>query len=228
MRLPKTKHGPIWRRVLLGAAGVAVLVGLVAFGAWYKLFREEPQHFASAEEAFKYGSTGIEAIEGLPYPLWRVLPSLFPEYLPGPDGYASLGFAYEAGRETPVGLSIKTVGFPRIAINCAFCHTGTYRTAPDQPRVVVPTAPTSRFDVQGYLRFLFAAASDPRFTPDTILPAVQSDTPLNWLDQALYRYLIIPRVREELLKQKERYAWTDSRPDWGRGRIDPFNPVKFN
>ena len=225
MRVSKNKRWAIWLRILLG---LAVVVGLVAFGAWYTLFREVPQHFDSIEEAFKYGSIGVEAAEGLPYPIWLALPRLFPEYLPGPDGYASLGFAYEAGHETPVGFSVKTVGFPRVAINCAVCHSGTYRTGPDQTPIVVPTAPTNRLDVQGYLRFLFACASDPRFTPDNILQAVQTDASLNWLDQALYRYLIIPRVRDELLKQKERYAWMASRPDWGRGRIDPFNPVKFN
>ena len=30
-----------------------------------------------------------------------------------------------------------------------------------------------------------------------------------------------------MLRLKEQDAWMNSRPDWGKGRIDPFNPVKF-
>src|SRR5581483_2676395 len=41
-------------------------------------------------------------------------------------------------------------------------------------------------------------------------------------------YVIIPQTREALLKQRERFVWAGTRPPWGRGRIDPFNPVKFH
>src|SRR5262249_13106828 len=37
----------------------------------------------------------------------------------------------------------------------------------------------------------------------------------------------IPAVRSAFEVQATRFAWMDSRPDWGPGRIDPFNPVKF-
>jgi hypothetical protein len=43
----------------------------------------------------------------------------------------------------------------------------------------------------------------------------------------LYRFAIIPGTRRALLELREANAWMASRPDWGRGRIDPFNPVKF-
>jgi hypothetical protein len=52
--------------------------------------------------------------------------------------------------------------------------------------------------------------------------------PLDPLDELLYRFLIIPATRDGFLKQRESFHWTDSRPAWGAGRIDPFNPVKFN
>ena len=217
------------RRRLLGLLALLMGAGaLVGFGAWYKLFRTVPQEFASVEEYFKYGSIGTEDEEGMPYWIWLVLPRMFPEYLPGAGGYESLGVAWEEGRETPVGFSKRTIGFPRIGINCAVCHTATYRTAADAPPVVVPTGPTVRFDSQGYLRFLANCGSDPRFTPDNILREIRDNVDLSWIDEQLYRHLIIPRTREALLRQKERYAWTYSRPSWGPGRIDPFNPVKFN
>ena len=46
-------------------------------------------------------------------------------------------------------------------------------------------------------------------------------------ERLLYRYLLIPAVGSAFEAQATRFAWMDSRPDWGPGRIDPFNPVKF-
>jgi mono/diheme cytochrome c family protein len=53
-------------------------------------------------------------------------------------------------------------------------------------------------------------------------------THLSFLDRLLYRFVLIPVTRKTLLKQKEMWAWTATRPYWGRGRIDPFNPVKVS
>jgi hypothetical protein len=39
--------------------------------------------------------------------------------------------------------------------------------------------------------------------------------------------LLFPLTRKALLDQKIQSAWTENRPNWGAGRIDPFNPVKF-
>ena len=89
----------------------------------------------TGDEHFKYGSVGIESEEGIPYWIWQVLPQDVPGQAPGPGGYASLGFIWEPGRELPIGFSKKDVlGSTRIAVNCAFCHTATYRTAPGAPR----------------------------------------------------------------------------------------------
>lgn len=225
VRLPRSKRA----RVVLGVVGAVVaLAGIVAFGAWYKLFREVPQHFDSAAERFKYGSIGNETAEGIPYWIWRVMPEMFPEHLPGPGGYRSLGFVYEAGHETPIGFSKKTIGFPRVGFNCAACHSATYRTNPSEAPTVVLTGPAVRVDFQAYARFLVASATDPRFTADNVLEAIDRHVDLSPLDRALYRYVIIPRTRDGLLDYGKRFRWMETRPDWGRGRIDPFNPVKFH
>lgn len=216
------------RILLAGVAAVLLLAGLVGFGVWYKFFLEVDQQFASPEASFKYGSIGNETAEGIPYWIWVVLPEMFPQHLPGPGGYRSLGFVYESGRETPVGFSKKTIGFPRMGFNCAACHSGTYRSRPDQPPRLVLTAPTTRVDFQGYARFLVEAGTDRRFTPANVLNAIERHTDLSWLDRALYRYVIIPRTRDGLREYEKRFRWMDSRPDWGKGRIDPFNPVKFH
>ena len=65
----------------------------------------------------------------MPYWIWLVLPRIFPEYLPRPGGYASLGMLARDGHEMPIGLSKVTVGFPRVGINCAMCHTASFRAA---------------------------------------------------------------------------------------------------
>lgn len=225
MRLPRTRRG----RVILGAGlGLVLLVGVLAFVGWYKLFREVDQDFADPAEQFAYGSIGSESTEGIPFEIWRVLPEIFPEHLPGKGGYRSLGLYQEKGRDTPVGFTKKTVGFPRVAFNCAACHSATFRAGREAKRQLVLTAPATTFDPQGYVRFLIAAGADKRFTADNILEAIDRHTDLSWIDRQLYRYVIVPRLRDALREQKRRFAWTNVRPDWGKGRIDPFNPVKFH
>jgi len=220
-------------RAPIGKAANTLAVGaLVAFMvgsyAWYNLFREVPQKLAndSMEEFFKYGSIGGEQQNGLPYWIWLVLPQMFPEYLPGPGGYASLGLPWEQGREMPVGFTKKTIGFDRVAFNCAFCHAASVRTSADdtEPRVY-PAGPSHTFNAWGYQRFLFESASDPRFTTKNVLNAIEGLANLSILDKLLYRVLI-PLTKKQLLKQKEQFAWVYENPEWGPGRIDPFNPVK--
>jgi len=222
--------GPAGKRYrILGGLLVLMVLGIAIGGvAWVKLFRELPQQLAddSMEEYFKYGSIGTEAEQGIPFWIWRVLPDLFPEHLPGPGGLAALGMIQEPGRELPVGFSKKTIGFERVGINCALCHTSTLRESADAPQKVYVGGAVTTFDPLAYQHFLFAAAGDPRFNADDILAAIARVHDLSLLDRLLYRFVLIPATRKALLEQREGYAWTYSRPHWGRGRIDPFNPVK--
>ncbi len=207
---------------------LVLLVGTVAYIGWYNLLREVDTYIESPEEHFKYGSIGTENDQGVPYWIWVVLPRLFPEYLPGPNGYTSLGFTWEEGKETPVGVSKKTIGFPRQGITCAVCHSATYRKAPTDIPTIVPAGPSVKFNSLGYVRFLKACAEDPRFTSDYILPEIEYNHPLSSLEKFLYRFLIIPSTQKAMLEQGNGFDWTTTRPDWGPGRIDPFNPVKFD
>lgn len=209
--------------------GVAVLliVGALLATGWYKLFRQVPVEYTSDEDQFKYGSVGTEEPQGIPYYVWKVLPSMFPEKLPGSNGYASFGLIWEEHHDNPIGLPKMTIGFPRLGINCALCHTGTYRTsAADQDHIIIG-APSTTFDLQRYLGFLTACASDAKFTPENVLRAIKQERKLSWLDTILYRFLIIPQTKTALLQQKRDLAWMNSRPDSGPGRVDPFNPAKL-
>ena len=208
------------------AGVVAVIAGVIGFAAWYNLLREEPQQFASIEEYFKYGSIGAENAQGIPFWIWLVLPRVFPEYLPRPGGYNALGLYNEPGHDVPVGFSRKTIGFSRVGITCAVCHSGTIRLAPDEPPILLLAGAATTFDALSYQRFLFKSASDPRFNADRLLGEIAKNYNLSVLDRWLYRFVLIPATKKALLEQKVQNAWTDTRPDWGPGRIDPFNPVK--
>jgi hypothetical protein len=213
--------------VLLRALGVlwcALLLACATTG------RRSPQTtpLENVEEQFKYGSVGIESEEGIPYWIWQVLPRLFADKLPAPGGYASFGFLWEPGRELPVGFSKQELfGGPRVAINCAFCHTSSFRTEAAGPRRVVPAGPAHQLDPQAYLRFLHTVAADSRFNADELLTAISGLTRLSWMQRMRYRWLLIPATRKGLRRQQRQYAWMDRNPEWGPGRIDPFNPVKF-
>jgi mono/diheme cytochrome c family protein len=207
-----------------------VLVGAIVGGVTYvKFFRESPApYFASDEEHFLFGSTGTEADRGVPYWIWLVLPRIFPEYLPRPGGYAALGLLGKDGHEMPVGLSKVTVGFPRVGMNCAVCHTARWREKPHDPPTIVAAAPAHQTGQEEYLRFLFACASDPRFNARTILGEIAKNYRLSRLDRVLYRFAIIPSTRRRLLREKRNSEWMQTRTEWGRGRTDLFNPVKFS
>jgi hypothetical protein len=214
----------VW--LALAVVGIVALAG--ALVAYNKLLRTEPApFFESDEEHFLFGSIGTEVSEGIPYVIWLVLPRIFPEYLPGPGGYASIGLLWREGDELPIGLSKVTVGVPRVGINCAFCHTTSVRMTPDSPRMLVPGGPSNRTSPQDYLRFLTTCASDPRFTAEVILGEISRSYRLSALDRAMYRFVVIPRMRANLLRLKERFSWMDGRPAWGAGRVDPFNRSKF-
>jgi mono/diheme cytochrome c family protein len=218
------------RRCVRWIVGILLVLCLGIAFAWYKFFREVPQPaFANEGERFKYGSIGAENARGIPYWIWLVLPRVFPDYLPGPGGYKSFGIVWEPGQQIPVGFSLKTIGFPRIANNCAICHVGTWRSSEtDLPHYVVG-APAHTSDVQGILRFLINCGSDPRFNADTLLAQIEREVKLSFVDKLIYRFGLIPLTRSALQKQATTLAWMNRPhwPDWGKGRDDPMNLTKY-
>ena len=215
-----------WRILL----ALLILMVVLGTGGWLLLLRPVPQAATSdPAKLFDHGSIGNEAAQGLPYWIWRVLPKVFPDLLPGDqDGYGAFGLYWPSGDPVPVGLSVKTLGvIPRVAPNCAFCHQGSYRLAPEDPAHLVSAGPGTRVDPQSYIRFVIRAGSDPRFTSGRLMDEIAAiyDMPL-W-ERVTYRFVLIPATRKALQKQAITFAWMQTRPDWGPGRIDPFNPVKF-
>ena len=212
----------------------AVVLAFLGFFAWYKFFRVVPQApFDSGDERFKYGSIGAEDGAGIPYWIMYVLPRVFPDKLPGPNGYASMGINWETGHELPIGFTKKTIGFDRVANNCAVCHTARYRLDPNEANPhFVATGPNHTFNLEAFFRFLVDCARDPRFDSGTLMNEINLDANLSWIDQQLYRFVLIPITKKRLLERGPKFAWIyihglPKWPDWGRGRDDAMNLTKY-
>ena len=216
--------------IVVGLIVLLFLGGVGAFIGWYKFFREEPQApFANDAMRFKYGSFGVENDAGLPYWIWVVLPRMFPEYLPGPGGYRSLGIPWEQGEEMPVGFTKKTIGFPRVGNKCAACHAASYRTKHDENPKIVAAGPGHTQNIQGFLRFIEKCANDPRFNGADIMREINLIYRMPLLDRLLYRFVIIPFTKKAIIERSKGFEWMNRPgwPAWGPGRDDPMNLTKY-
>jgi hypothetical protein len=218
----KLRSKTVWATVIV----LALLGGFVGFQLWNRLLRKYPDIvYASQEDHWKHGAIGLSSESRIPYLVWKALPRMFPEKIPG--GWASFGFIMEDGQELPVGFSLRHIGYPAVEANCALCHTGSYREAPGSRPKLIYGGPAHEMDLQGFQRFLSEAGTDPRFTPENVLNEIKKTEQLSFMDSLVYRYLILPATIQGLAQQKKDYAWQDLRPPQGRGRVDTFNPTKF-
>lgn len=225
---PQTPAGDRTSRRRKWAIVVLVLVLVAGYFAW-RFGRNSPVVYDDIVEHYKYGSLGSEAFSP-PYWIWKALPVMFPEYLPG-KGYESLGFVYEEGKDLPIGFSRRRMlGFDGIGLNCAFCHTGTVRETPASQPMILVGMPAHQFDIQGYFTFLFDSALDQRFTPDQMIPVMESlGADFDPIDRLMYRTLLVNQTRLGLLRARDRLAALIVNPEvppWGLGRVDTFNPYK--
>lgn len=220
-------------RKLLRALGIlGVLIAAGALFGWYKFFREEPQPqwiTGDPEMRFKYGSIGGERDAGIPYWIFYVLPRMFPEKIPGPNGFTSFGLSWEQGQELPIGFTRKVIGFARVGNNCATCHTTNYRLSENENPTFVTAGPGHTFNLEAMFRFLVDCAQDPRFNADNLMQEINLVTDLSWVDRAIYRFLLIPITRKRLSERRDQFAWIYRHdfPEWGRGRDDAMNLTRY-
>lgn len=190
-------------------------------------FGNGPVQYTDIDEHFKYGSIGSEPANGIPYWIWKVMPTVFADQLPG-EGYESLGFLSEEGRDRAIGFSQRKVnGINRIGLNCAVCHVGTVRDSANSPPEIILTMPANNLYLQRYIQFTTEAAQDPRFTAQEMMPYIEEmGANLNPLQKLVYRYLAIPQTRDALIRQGDRLSFLNDQPAWGPGRVDTFSPYK--
>lgn len=182
-------------------AFVVVLGIVIGLTIWSKFYWAEPQPKSvstNPRNDFLYGAVGAENTRGLPYWAWLALPRMFPEYMPGPGGYAALGLAWEEGTEMPVGFAKKTVGYVRVTGNCALCHAASHSASQDDAPTAVITVHGDSSRVDKLRSFFTQCAQDTRFNADEILAEVDTATNLSFLDRMLYRYVLIPRTKKAL------------------------------
>jgi hypothetical protein len=194
------------------------------------VFSVAPSSQGDILEHFKYGALGAEERAGVPYWIWRVLPIVFADKLPKRPGtgWEKIGFLYESsGRDRPIGTT-NAGGLVKLAgLNCATCHSGTYRESPTAARRIVLGMPANQMDLQAYLRFLTACAQDPRFTASNLIAAIEKVNPnVGFFEKLVYRLFVVGRTRSGILDRAKETAWFDSRPPQGPGRVDTFNPYK--
>ena len=217
------------RSMAAWAIAVIVLAAYVGGLALFRRFNPDAPtvHCGHSRRTFKYGSIGSEPANGIPYWIWKVLPEMFPEKLPGPgNGYASFGFVFESGQEMPIGLSRRKVIIPRVGMNCAICHTGTVRDTPDVGAANLPG------NARQYLRPAGIPAIPDRLRLGRPLHRRQrgagdcgAHEPRSVLSGSIYSQAVY-QTREALLDRSRRLAFTRHEPLWGPGRVDTFNPYK--
>jgi mono/diheme cytochrome c family protein len=216
----------------------SVVVGLFAAGNLaVRFLRDVPVAYDDIRDHFKYGSIGSEPggdifspVGGLlpPAKIFAALPAICPDRISG--GYEDFGLLYEKGHAHPIGVSERRrFGVEFVGVNCALCHTGTYRANPDDERHVVLGMPANRLELQRLFQFVIACSLDDRFTPERVLSAIETaEGPLGLLDEILYRTQVIPRSRRTTASMNDGVAllMSDRVTAWGAGRVDTFNPYK--
>ncbi|MDO6729716.1 hypothetical protein Q4577_06785 [Marinovum sp. 2_MG-2023] len=176
-------------------------------------------YFADEAEHFKYGSVGAE-VDGFPYAIWRELPTIFADDLP--NGFAEFGFLTEPGHELPIGVSVRRIGVPRVGFNCGTCHVSTYQL--NGAAHLVLGAPANALNLQAYIEFLTTAASDARLTADAVIAAAEANgRPPGFLDKIVLRFVVFPRLEDQITSLKDGLAWLATRPEHGPGRTDAGN-----
>ena len=220
----------------LGIFAVILFIAALLTGALFlgRFGADTPVAYRDDVEHFKYGSLGSEHEFGIPYWIWRALPELFNDKLPGnKNGWRSVGFVFEKGKTLPVGMSQRRyLGFDVVWLNCAFCHAGTVRETPQSEPTVYAAMPANTFDFRGFTRFLFAIGEDRRFTPQDILRQIdvirkrEGLGRLPLVDRLVLRFYGIYYMRERLLTLRDRLDFIKQQPEWGPGRVDTFNPLK--
>jgi len=222
---PHPAHKSRWCRI--AAVITLMIVVLVALSLAHRFLRDRPVEYDDPVEHFKYGSTGGERNLGFPYWIWRVLPEVCAEHLPG-GGFESVGMIYEPGKDLPVGMSKRRhMGIDRVFLNCAVCHTSTVRTAIDAEPFLVAGMGANTLDLMAFQKFMHRCVADRHFTPNQIIPRIQAaGAELDLIDRRIVYPLAVHLMRDGVAGLLGRLRFIHTQPDWGPGRVDTFNSAK--
>ena len=216
---------------LVKAILILLVLGVFAYSLFNNLRQVSVPEYQDTDTAhFLYGSIGSDTTDegslGLPYWIWRAMPNVCPDLLPG--GYASLGLIYETGRDRPIGFSKRNIGlFDMVGLNCAVCHTASVRAAPGEAAQFYPGSASHQLDLWGYFDFLFSCTQDERFNVDNVMEKIDrvSNNSLSLFERFAYKQAI-GLAKQSVIERAPLLSWVYERPAWGPGRVDTFNPYK--
>ena len=224
----------VWlKRLLLVAVTIVVIVVIWVIVA---INIDRPVDYADIQEHFKYGSIGSEPGGSLlapvggvlpPYWVFKSLPSVCRDNLP--NGYATFGFVVEPGKDLPIGVSRRRrLGIDQVGLNCAVCHTATVRDSPNAPPRIVLGMPAQQLDLQGFVRFVLDCTLDNRLTADAVRGRLPRQGGPSIVERVLLRTGLMDRLKLQTLDLRNRIGpiVTAQSLQWGRGRVDTFNPYK--
>ncbi|MFM1891685.1 MAG: hypothetical protein RLZ44_762 [Pseudomonadota bacterium] len=211
----------------LGVLIALLLVILILLLLAVRFLRDQPVVYDDPVEHFKYGSTGGERNLGFPYWIWRVLPEVCAEHLPG-KGFASVGLLYEPGKDLPVGMSKRRhMGLDRVFLNCAVCHSSTVRVAADAEPMLVVGMGANTLDLMAFQKFMYQCMADRRFTPLQVIPRIEAaGADLDLIDRHIVYPLAVHLMRDGVAGLLGRLRFIHTQPEWGPGRVDTFNSAK--
>jgi hypothetical protein len=140
---------------------------------------------------FRYGAIGTEINGGIPYWIFRVLPSMFPERF-GPSGdWSKFGLRdqddteyYSNYHDLPRGVVLTTpqvslggnqlsLALQLVAFNCATCHRGEY-VDPHGNAHFVDGMPNTLIDAAGYKRAVVQSFRDDKFNAPAVIRAINA------------------------------------------------------
>lgn len=219
---------------ILRLIGYLLLILLAITGLYManRFLTDEAVEYQDMGEHFKYGSLGGERNLGIPYWLWKavpkVCPDLLPKRMPGDIGLESIGMIYEPGKSLPVGVSSRRqLGLDRVFMNCAVCHTSTYRESEESEPQLVLGMPANRFELMAFEKTFFECMSSQQFNRSNLIPLIDSmGADLDFIDRYLVYPIAIWLTQERLALLESRLSFYKYQPEWGPGRVDTFNAAK--
>jgi mono/diheme cytochrome c family protein len=151
------------------------------------------------------------------------------------EGYEAFGLIFDDSDgidgkpvDIPVGVSKRRhLGFDRVFVNCAVCHTSTVRVSADSKPRVVLGMPANNLDLRNFEDFLFTCTAGPQFSKENIIPEIENmHGPLGLLDRYLVYPLAIWIIRDRVQYLSSRLGFFAKQPAWGPGRVDTFSNAK--
>ena len=149
------------------------------------------------------------------------------------EGYEAFGLIFETDAEEkpmdiPIGVSKhRNLGFDRVFVNCAFCHTSTVRASAASKSQIVLGMPANLLDIRNFEDFLFTCTAGPEFIKENVIPEIEKmNGPLSLIDRYLVYPLALWIIRDRVQYLSSRLGFFAKQPDWGPGRVDTFSNAK--